>query len=123
MKHHPSRNVCFARDRYHLQVAIRSELLATSNQAGCENKFRRGIDKLLVKHQGYTDSHHKILPLPDGTKKVLRQIIIRFSDNTAAAVPSTKALYTEATPFKYHAKPDEHIPSDWLPEDYDVVES
>ena len=123
MKNKPSRNVCFARDRYYLQRTLREELIATSNQAGCENKFRRGVDELLLKHKGYIDSHHKTLPLADGTKRVLKHTIIRFSDNTSAAVPHAKSIYTESTPFVYHAKPGEEIPSDWLPEDYDVTES
>ena len=123
MKRQPSRNVCFARDRYYLQRDVRAELLETSNQAGCENKFRRGISELMLKHKGYVDSHHKTMPLPDGTSKILKHTIIRFSDNTAAAVPHAKSIYTEPSPFMYHAKPGEAIPSDWLPEDYDVSEA
>ena len=123
MKHQPSRNVCFARDRYYLQKEIRAELLSTSNQAGCENKFRRGVTDLMLKHKGYIDSHHRILPLSDGSSKVLKHSIIRFNDNTTAAIPHVKSIYTESSPFVYHAQNGESIPADWLPKDYDVSEA
>lgn len=122
MKIQPSRNVCFARDRYYLHLEIRSELLKSNNQAGAENKFRRGINQLILKHKGYVDSHHKTIPQADGTTKVLKHTLIRFNDNTSAAVPNPKWIYIEPEPFCYHASPGEQIPEHWNPNDFDVTE-
>ena len=98
-------------------------MLKSSNHAGAENRFRRGVNELMMKHKGYVDSHHKTIPLSDGTTKVLKHTIIRFSDNTSAAVPNPKCIYTEPNPFLYHATPGEQIPADWSQEDYDIKDN
>lgn len=120
MKTRPNRNVCFARDRYYLQHGIREGIFKT-NQAGAENQFKRGIMDLIVKHGGAIESTHISKPLADGTIQKTRHVLIRFPDQTTAAFPSPRAIYTNLAPFKYTAAKGEKIPEEWLPQDYTLA--